>query len=102
MTLHESPQRRIDITLDRVRETYDAMSLEERTALSQKPWMKVVEMVFAVRAMERGEEQALGRPSIGLADVYDKVVTPGEHPIEALLRTFKGSFPEQPSATIST
>lgn len=89
MILHESPKRRIDITMDRVKETYDAMSLEERTTLSQKPWMNTVEMVFAIRAMERGEEEALGRPSVGLADIYDRIVTPGSNPIEALIKTFK-------------
>lgn len=92
MTLHESPERRIDITLDRVRETYEALPLEERLALSQKPWMITMETVFAIRAMERGEEEALGRPSVGLADIYDRIISPGENAADALLRTFREMF----------
>lgn len=88
MTLHQSPQRRIDTTLDRVRAVYDAMSLDERTAISQKPWMATIETVFALRGMERAEEDVLGSPSEGLADVYDKLVMPGDNAIEALLKTF--------------
>lgn len=92
MILHESPERRIDITLHSVRETYNALSLEERAALSQRPWISTLETVFAIRAMERGEEEALGRPSVGLADIYDRIVTPGENAAEALLRTFREMF----------
>jgi len=88
MTLHQSQQRRIDITLDRVRAVYDAMPLDEQTAISQKPWMATIETVFALRGMERAEEEVLGRSSKGLADVYDKLIAPGDHPIEALLKTF--------------
>ncbi|MCP1832785.1 hypothetical protein [Bradyrhizobium sp. USDA 4545] len=83
-----SPERRIDITLDTVRGIHEAMSDSERAELAGKKWWSVVLMVSELRAMERGEEEALGRPSKGLADAYDAIITPGEHAIEALLRTF--------------
>lgn len=85
-------ERRIDLTLDRLRAAYEAASDEARAGIDDKPYWNVVLMVSALRAMERGEEEALSRPSRGLADVYDLVVSPGEHPIEALLRTFRATY----------
>ncbi|WP_375782866.1 hypothetical protein ACE10Z_23415 [Bradyrhizobium sp. Pha-3] len=83
-----SRERRIDMTLAIVRDIHEAMPVEERSELDGKKWWSVVLMVAELRAMERAEEEVLGRPSRGLADAYDAIVTPGEHAIEALLRTF--------------
>lgn len=92
MTIHVSPERRIDVTLARLAADHEAMSDEERSQLDGKPWWTTIVIVSRVRAMERGEEEAIGRPSKGLADIYDSIVSPGEHAVEALLRTFQASL----------
>lgn len=92
MTIHVSPERRIDVTLARLAADHDAMSDEKRSQLDGKPWWATIVIVSRLRAMERGEEEALGRQSKGLADIYDSIVSPGEHAVEALLRTFQASL----------
>lgn len=84
-----SPERRIDTTLERAADIYESMSDEEHAELAAKEWWNVIVMVSRLRGMERAEEEVLGRPSMGLADAYDRVARPGEHAVEALLRTFK-------------
>ena len=83
-----SPERRIDITLARLADITEALSDEEHVKLSDKPWWSAIVLVSRVRAMERAEEEVLGRPSKGVADTYDHIVSPGEHAGEALLRVF--------------
>jgi hypothetical protein len=95
-SLSSASERRIDITLDRLAAIHEAMSIEQRAMLDDKKYWAVVLMVSRIRAMERGEEEALGRPSRGLADAYDAIIAPGEHAIEALLRTFAHVY-SQPS-----
>ena len=91
-TAFVSPERRIDITLDRIREVVEAATNEERATLIGKPWWSAIDTVFCLRAMERAEEEVLGAPRGVLADLYDRLVTPGEHPGEALLRVFRAMF----------
>lgn len=94
----EPPPRRIDITLDRVRDVIEGMAEQDRRALSGQPWWPHVNALIAVRAMERAEElvnAADGRRHrmvYALADTYDQIVKPGEHPIEALLRVWRGVY----------
>lgn len=87
-----SPARRIDVTIDRLRADFEALTDGQRAELADKPWWAAIDAVACIRAMERGEEEALGRPSKGLADIYDRIVTPGEHAGEALLRVFQDQF----------
>lgn len=81
--------RRIDVTLERLDADVAALSAEQQAALGQEKAWSLVVIVSRLRAMERGEEEALGstRPS-SLADAYDRVVSPGD----ALIRTFKTVF----------
>lgn len=90
-----SPERRIDITLARLAGIHEAMSDDERSQLDGKQWWAVIVIISRLRAMERAEEEVLGRPIKGLADTYDAVVSPGEHAVEALLRTFQTAFSSQ-------
>lgn len=88
-----STERRIDITLDRLRDSFDALSDEQRITLVNKEWWSAVDFICALRAMERGEEEALGRPRPGtVADIYDRIVSPGEHILEALIRVRNAFF----------
>jgi len=87
-----SPERRIDITLARLADIQESMSQEQCSQLASSPWWNMVVIVSRLRAMERAEEEVLGRPSTGLADVYDRIAQPGEHAVEAILRTFRESF----------
>lgn len=85
-----SPERRIDITISRLAEDYNSLSDIQRAALADKPWFITIETVFQLRAMERAEEEVLGRPaSHSIADAYDRVVAPGERAPEALIRSFQ-------------
>ncbi|WP_158669931.1 hypothetical protein [Bradyrhizobium guangdongense] len=84
--------RRIDITIERLRLSFEDLSESERAALICKPWWGFVDTVLALRAMERGEEEALGRPARGVADAYDRLVEPGEHILEALIRVHHDLF----------
>jgi len=89
--------RRIDVTLDRLANVEEALSVEERSALQREDWWNIVILVTRVRAMERAEEpehRRLGlRTDAPLADAYDRVVQPGVgHPVDAILRTFKAAF----------
>jgi hypothetical protein len=49
--------------------------------------------------MERGEEEALGREDAPLADAYDRLVKPGDHPVEALIVAFRAVYSAAPAAT---
>lgn len=82
------PDRRIDRTLTRLAAIYESMPQEERAELAGTKWFSVIVLVSRLRGMERAEEEALGRPSKGLADTYDRVVRPGENAADAILRTF--------------
>ncbi len=86
-----SPERRIDITLASVASVYEALSEEERAQISER-FVATLTIVARIRAMERAEEEVLGRPSKGLADIYDRIVVPGENAGAALLRTFEESL----------
>ena len=92
-----SPERRIDVTLQTVRDQYEALPEYEQAELSAKHWWNTVVVVSRLRAMERGEEEAIGRPSIGLADIYDSLISPGEHACKALIRTFSASLSDAAS-----
>lgn len=87
-----SPERRIDITLQRLADIQESMSADELAALAGKSWWNTIVIVSRLRAMERAEEEVLGPPRGVLADIYDRLVTPGEHPCEALLRVFRATF----------
>jgi hypothetical protein len=84
-----STERRIDVTLDRLRADFEALSDAERSELVCRPWWAAIDTVAYLRSMERAEEEVIGRPRDGLADIYDRLVTPGEHAGEALLRVFR-------------
>lgn len=87
-----APPRRIDVTLERLRATFETLSPEQQQRLgTQKSWAVVV-MVDRLRSMERAEEDVLQRPISPMADAYDSIVTPGEHPIEAIVRTFQAVY----------
>ncbi|WP_439398981.1 hypothetical protein ACRQ5Q_16690 [Bradyrhizobium sp. PMVTL-01] len=90
------PGRRIDITIERLRVSFEALSDAERSTLVCKPWWAAIDTVLALRAMERSEEEATGRPALSsVADIYDQVVSPGEHAGEALLRVSRSMFQQQ-------
>lgn len=93
-----SAARRIDITLARLADIQESMSVEEQSTLSGKPWWTSVVLVSRLRAMERAEEEVLGGPVPGLADAYERLVTPGEHPIEALMRAFQAVYGKEAAA----
>lgn len=85
--------RRIDITLERLETEFNALPDEERAELIGKPWVTTLELIGKLRGMEMAEEDVRGRPSgRDLADTYDRLVKPGDHPIEALLLTFREHF----------
>lgn len=87
------PKRRIDITLERLEVEFNALPDEERTQLIGLPWLHTLEMMAALRGMEMAGEEVRGHSlKNDLAEIYDRIVTPGEHPIEALLRVFREYF----------
>lgn len=45
MTIHVSPERRIDVTLARLAADHEAMSDEERSQLDGKPWWTTIVIV---------------------------------------------------------
>ena len=88
-----SSGRRLDVTIERIADIFDSLSDAEVASLAGKDWWSVTALVCRLRAMERGEEESRGCGAINsIADTYDKVVSPGEHPIEALIRTFKAHY----------
>ncbi|MDX3971111.1 MAG: hypothetical protein QHD01_31580 [Bradyrhizobium sp.] len=84
--------RRIDITIERLRLSFEELSDSERAALVCKPWWVCVDTVLALRAMERGEEEVTGRYAHGVADIYDRLVEPGQPILEALIRVHNDIF----------
>lgn len=86
-----SPQRRIDITLERLEEKFNALPDEARAKLIGRPWVATLELIGRLRGMEMAEEEVRG-PQLSLADTYDRLVTPGDNPVEALLRAFREHF----------
>ncbi len=82
-------KRRIDVTLEKLDEEFNALPAEERAKLIQRPWVHALEMMAALRGMEIAEDEAMGRSRPGLAEAYDRIVMPGDHPIEALLHVFR-------------
>jgi len=88
-----SPERRVDVTISQLAEAYNSLSDIQRAALADKPWFIAIETVFRLRAMERAEEEVLGRPAPhSVADIYDRTVSPGEHAADALLRVYRSMF----------
>jgi hypothetical protein len=92
--------RRIDVTIERLEKSIDALTREQRDRLAdpQCAWWAVVVVVARVRAMERAEESVRAAPVAPMADTYDRVAQPGEHAVEALLRTFKAMYGGQAEA----
>lgn len=84
-------ERRLDITLGRLDAAIEAMPEDERSKLATKPWWCAIALLSRVRGMELAEESVLGRSIHGVADLYDRLVEPGEHPIEALLRVYQAA-----------
>jgi len=87
--------RRIDIMLDRLEDLLDELSAEQQARLtdpSSCSWWGVVVMVARLRAMERAEEEVLGGDRATMADAYDRIVQPGEHAVEAIMRTFRAVY----------
>lgn len=101
MTLHgEGPKRRIDITLERLEEEFNALPNEERARLINRPWVSTLELIGKLRGMEMAEEEVRGasRPcGRGLADTYDRLVKPGDPPVESLLLVFQEHFSLTPA-----
>jgi len=98
MTLDLAPPRRIDITLDRLDKVVNEMVESERSTLANHKWWSIAVIVSRLRAMERAEIEVLPSSRQTMADAYDLVVTPGEHPIEALLRTFRTVYCQKEAA----
>jgi hypothetical protein len=87
-----APDRRIDITIARISDEWEAMPIGEREILAAKPWFNTLLTATRLRAMEREEEEAFGRDGLGLADAYDRLVQPGELAIPAVLRAFSDVY----------
>lgn len=97
----DTPPRRLDITLERLRKIVESLPEADNIKLGQDPRWPLIDTVMAVRAMERAEEEALGRvcatfgPSI--ADHYDRMISPGEPILEALARLFADFYGPRPT-----
>lgn len=87
-----APPRRIDVTLERLDADVAALSVEQQSALGETKAWGIVVIVSRLRGMERAEEEVLGRARASLADAYDRVVSPGDPAVDALIRTFKTAF----------
>ena len=82
----EPPQRRIDITISRLHDVYETLTSDQQSELRRQPGWAAVEVVLAVRAMERGDG------GTDLADAYDRVVAPGGNALGALVATFRETY----------
>ena len=91
MTDCASPERRIDITLSRIASIYHELSAEQRREIERQRFWSIILIVFQLRAMERGEE-AYGYPVQGLADIYDRLISPGEDAFDAILRCYNEGY----------
>lgn len=90
-------KRRIDITLERLEEEFNALPDDVRTDLIGKPWVTTLEMIGRLRGMEMAEEEVRPCPDgRGLANTFDRLVSPGESAVEALLRTFAAVYGAAP------
>lgn len=95
----EAPQRRIDLSLSRLQDEFDALPEPDRIKASNDPRLRLIELLSRVRGMEMAETGALLRPTYWrtppgetVADLYDRLVTPGEPALPALLRVAKAAF----------
>lgn len=84
--------RRIDVTIERLRSEFEQLSDTERLRLTSMSAWSAIDTVLCLRSMERAEEEVLGRPCGTLADRYDRLVTPGEHAGDALVKVFRDIF----------
>jgi hypothetical protein len=89
-----SPERRIDVTLQGISDFVGSMSQHDLAKVVSKPWWESIVAVTCLRSMERAEEEGLGRPAQGLADIYDQIVSPGDHAADALVRTYHAMLTE--------
>lgn len=87
------PKRRIDITLENLEREFNALPEGERAKLIGRPWVWALETIGRLRGMEMAEVEVRGGPlPCDLSEIYDRLVSPGDHPIEALLRVFREYF----------
>jgi len=93
-----APSRRIDITLQRLDELLQAATDEERNQIASAPWWGVLVIVSHLRSMELAEEAAGSKATNQLADAYDRLIRPGEHAVEAILRTYRAVYDRADSA----
>jgi hypothetical protein len=84
-------RRRIDITIERLDAIAAELGAEEQERLANQKWWATVVIVARLRSMERAENEFRVGPT-PMADAYDRVVQPGEHAAEALVRTFKAVY----------
>lgn len=79
-------ERRLDRSLILLDNEWQRLSDEERTELSDDPGIRMIETLCRLRGMEMTEE-VMGMPvSDGVADLYDRMVEPGQPLIPSLLR----------------
>jgi hypothetical protein len=95
---HVSEERRIDITLQGISDFIGSMSQHDLAKVVSKPWWESIVAVTCLRSMERAEEQGLGRPAQGLADICDRIVRPGDHAADALVRTYHAMLQQKEPA----
>lgn len=80
-------RRRIDITLSRLDDVYQAMPEADRKSAWADRRVSVVAIVARLRGMELAEASlGYGAP---LADTYDRLVVAGDPAHEAILKTFR-------------
>ena len=88
-------KRRIDITFDRLDEMTAGMNEEERAKFAGQRFYPLLITASRLRSMEMGEEAAMGGKRSPLADDYDRLVKPGEHAVEAIVRTLAAHLSER-------
>jgi hypothetical protein len=83
------PERRLDLTFERLGSLCTGMEPAERLKASLAPWWPWVQLLWRVRQIER--EQG-GASSGHLADLYDRLVAPGDELVPSLLRVVKAAY----------
>lgn len=90
--MSEQAPRRIDISIERLREEFDRFDQSQRLALTRHPAWDIVDIVLHLRAMERAELEVSPNSTQSIADAYDSVVLPGDNLLQAFLDTFRHAF----------
>jgi hypothetical protein len=92
LSLDITPPRRIDVTLERLQASLDAMDEDQRAELNALPQFNTVVIVARLRAMERCEKEVRSAICETMADAYDRVAVEGENAANAILRTFRAVY----------